>query len=53
MDVFVRTGLYGQLGAEAFFRTEEQALDYAWKKLGNHHDVDCPLNVVCPVTSGK
>ncbi len=53
VDVFVRTGLYGQIGTEAFFRTEEQALDYAWKKLGNHHDADCPLNVVCPVTSGK
>ena len=53
VDVFVRTGFYDKLGAGAFFRTEEQALDYAWKKLGNGHEVDCPLNIVCPVTSGK
>ena len=53
VDVFVRTGFYAKLGAGAFFRTEEQALDYAWKKLGNQHEIDCPLNIVCPVTSGK
>ncbi len=53
MDVFVRTGLYERLGTGAFFRTEEQALDYAWKKLGNGHEADCPLNVVCPVTTAK
>ena len=32
VDVFVRTGFYDKLGAGAFFRTEEQALDYAWEK---------------------
>ncbi len=53
VDVFVRTGFHAKLGAGAFFRTEEQALDYAWKKLGNQHEIDCPLNIVCPVTSGK
>jgi len=53
MDVFERTGLYQSLGAERFFRTEEQALDHVWKKLGNNHEVDCPLNIVCPVTSPK
>ena len=53
MDVFQRTGLYQSLGAERFFRTEEQALDHVWKKLGNHHEVDCPLNIVCPVTPAK
>jgi len=53
VDVFVRTGFYAKLGAGAFFRTEEQALDYAWEKLGNQHEIDCPLNIVCPVTSGK
>ncbi|MBI3571055.1 MAG: STAS domain-containing protein [Gammaproteobacteria bacterium] len=53
VDVFVRTGFYDRLGASAFFRTEEQALDYVWKKLGNQHEIDCPLNIVCPVTSGK
>jgi sulfate permease, SulP family len=53
MDVFQRTGLYQSLGAERFFRTEEQALDHVWKKLGNNHEVDCPLNIVCPVTPSK
>jgi MFS superfamily sulfate permease-like transporter len=53
MDVFVRTGFYDRLGAGVFFRTEEQALDYAWEKLGNQHEIDCPLNIVCPVTPGK
>jgi SulP family sulfate permease len=53
MDVFQRTGLYQSLGAERFFRTEEQALDHVWKKLGNNHEVDCPLNIVCPVTPAK
>ena len=53
VDVFVRTGFHAKLGAGAFFRTEEQALDYVWKKLGNQHEIDCPLNIVCPVTSGK
>ncbi|MBI5783001.1 MAG: STAS domain-containing protein [Gammaproteobacteria bacterium] len=53
MDVFERTGLYQSLGAERFFRTEEQALDHVWKKLGNNHEVDCPLNIVCPVIPAK
>ncbi len=52
LEVLVRTGFHDRLGAGAFFRTEEQALDYAWKKLGNHHEIDCPLNIVCPVTPG-
>jgi MFS superfamily sulfate permease-like transporter len=53
MDVFLRTGLYNRLGAERFFRTEDLALDFAWKKIGNNHEADCPLNVVCPVTPAK
>ncbi len=53
MDMLVRTGLYERLGAGAFFRTDEQALDYAWKKLGHGHEADCPLNVVCPVIAAK
>ena len=53
LEVLVRTGFHDRLGAGAFFRTEEQALDYAWKKLDNHHEIDCPLNIVCPVTPGK
>lgn len=53
LDVFERTGLYQSLGAERFFRTEDQALDHVWKKLGDNHEVDCPLNIVCPVTPAK
>jgi SulP family sulfate permease len=49
LDVITRTGLHGKIGAERFFRTEDQALEYVWKVLGNDHEVDCPLNVVCPV----
>ncbi|UCH53425.1 MAG: STAS domain-containing protein, partial [Pseudomonadota bacterium] len=50
-DVMQRTGLYQRLGAERFFRTEDMALEYAWKQLGENHDVDCPLNIVCPLPS--
>ena len=53
LDVFMRTGLYEKLGPERFFRTEDQALDHVWKLLGNNHEVDCPLNIVCPVTPPK
>jgi SulP family sulfate permease len=53
LDVFMRTGLYEKLGSERFFRTEDQALDHVWKALGNNHEVDCPLNIVCPVMPPK
>ncbi len=53
IDVFMRTGLHERLGPQRFFRTEDQALDHAWKALGNNHEVDCPLNIVCPVTPPK
>ena len=53
LDVFIRTGLYERLGAQRFFRTEDQALDHVWKALGNNHEVDCPLNIVCPVMPQK
>ena len=48
-DVLVRTGLYQELGEAHFFRTVEQALDHVWKQLGENHEADCPLNIVCPV----
>lgn len=48
-DVFARTGLYKEIGEARFFRTVEQALDYAWKQLGENHETDCPLNIVCPI----
>lgn len=51
LDVFQRTGLYDMLGADHFFRTEHQALDYVWEKLGDNHAVDCPLNIVCQIPS--
>uniref|UniRef100_UPI003559DD6C SulP family inorganic anion transporter n=1 Tax=Sulfuricaulis sp. TaxID=2003553 RepID=UPI003559DD6C len=53
LDVFTRTGLYERLGPQRFFRTEDQALDHVWKALGNNHEVDCPLNIVCPVLPPK
>jgi SulP family sulfate permease len=49
LDVLMRTGLYDRIGAEHFFRTEELALDHAWKALGNNHEANCPLNIVCPI----
>jgi sulfate permease, SulP family len=48
-DVFARTGLYNEIGEARFFRTVEQALDHAWRQLGNDHEANCPLNIVCPV----
>ena len=49
IDVFVRTGLYKEIGEARFFRTVDLALDYAWKQLGENHEADCPLNIVCPI----
>lgn len=51
LEVFQRTGHYEHLGAHRFFRTEDQALEYAWQHIGNNHEVDCPLNVVCQIKS--
>lgn len=51
LDLFQRTGLHEKLGQERFFRTEDQALDHVWQKLGNNHAIDCPLNIACPVKS--
>jgi len=53
MDVFQRTGFYQRIGERHFFRTESAALEYVWNSLGNGHEVDCPLNIVCPVTPDK
>jgi SulP family sulfate permease len=53
LDVLERTGFQRKHGVERFFRTEDQALDYVWQKLGNNHEADCPLNVVCPVNNDK
>jgi SulP family sulfate permease len=53
LDTFQRTGLYEKIGERRFFRTEDQALDYAWQQLGDNHDANCPLNIVCPLPSAK
>jgi len=49
LDMFDRTGLTEKIGASQFFRTEEQALEHVWQQLGNSHEADCPLNVVCQI----
>ena len=49
LEVLHRTGLHDRIGAVRFFRTEDQALEHVWQQLGNNHEVDCPLNVVCPI----
>lgn len=49
LDVLERTGVYRHIGPGHFFRTEEQALHHVWEALGNGHEADCPLNIVCPV----
>jgi len=49
LEVFQRTGLFDKLGAGRFFRTDVLALEFAWSQIGNEHEVDCPLNVVCQV----
>lgn len=49
MDVFKNAGFVDRIGQECFFRRTELALDYAWERLGNEHEVDCPLNIVCPI----
>ena len=49
LEVFHRTGLHDKLGEERFYRTEDSALEHVWQKLGDGHEIDCPLNIVCPV----
>jgi SulP family sulfate permease len=51
LEVFQRTGLFDKLGAGHFFRTDDQALEFAWARIGDNHAADCPLNVVCQVKS--
>jgi SulP family sulfate permease len=53
LEVFQRTGLYDKLGVGRFFRTDDLALEYAWTQIGNNHEADCPLNVVCPLPTAK
>lgn len=53
MDVFQSTGFHDEVGARHFYRTENQALEYVWRELGNNHEADCPLNVVCPIDTRR
>ncbi|WP_132972576.1 SulP family inorganic anion transporter [Thiogranum longum] len=43
MDTLRRTGDIDCLGEERFFARVQNALDYAWEKLGNDHAASCPL----------
>lgn len=52
-EVFARSGLEQQLGPDRFFRTDAQALAYAWQRLGADHAAHCPLNVVRPVAGAS
>lgn len=47
MDVLWSSGFLERMGDNRFFRRADKALDYAWKELGDEHEVDCPLNTVC------
>ncbi len=47
MDVFLRTGFAGPEWIDHFFRTRTQAMEYAWDRLGDDHELTCPLNMVC------
>lgn len=52
-EVFARAGLERELGPQAFFRTDAQALAYAWQRLGPDHAAQCPLNVVRPLADAS
>ena len=43
MGTLRRTGDINSLGEEHFFARVQNALDYAWEKLGNDHAASCPL----------
>ena len=49
LEVFQRTGLFDKLGVGRFFRTDDQALEFAWTQIGDNHELDCPLNLVCQI----
>ena len=49
LDTLRRTGDIEKLGDEHFFARIQNALDYAWEKLGDDHAADCPLRVSTPL----
>lgn len=42
MDMFMRTGFANKEWLECFFATRQEALRYAWKKMQEAGDTDCP-----------
>jgi MFS superfamily sulfate permease-like transporter len=53
METLRRTGDLEKLGEERFFARVQNALDYAWEKLGDDHATDCPLRVSTPLEQGN
>ena len=43
MDALHRTGFIGQQGGHRFFHSRAEALRYAWQRLRQHKDTDCPI----------
>ena len=53
LDTLRCTGDMERLGEAHFFARVNNALDYAWRELGEGHDVDhCPLRVTKPLKQG-
>ncbi len=48
MDTLRRTGNIDEMGEGHFFARVQNALDYAWEKLGDNHAASCPLQVSTP-----
>jgi SulP family sulfate permease len=49
-DVLERGGLVDRIGRDRFFPRTDRALEYAWERLGEDHDLaTCPLAVPTPV----
>jgi MFS superfamily sulfate permease-like transporter len=49
MDTLRRTGDIEHIGEAHFFARVQNALDYAWEKLGDDHAASCPLRVSTPL----
>jgi len=48
-----RTGLIDYMGDNTLFPRVQNAVDYAWSKLGKGHKDSCPLNTVVAREAGK
>jgi hypothetical protein len=50
LDTLRRSGDIKRLGEAHFFARVDNALDFAWKALGDEHDKEhCPLRVTKPL----